>query len=152
MMGVTLHSERCNFTSQRLPLCTASSNDLSGSQISNIFLPHIEWVTFCRWEFYIPYENQLHSLREYTSFFTRIHFILVKNEVYSRIEHKILSAGNNYFPGLKILYSRQESIAINGRNKIKAISMGIQSILNHLVIKAGVNHPKIRSKISKMQK
>ena len=30
--------------------------------------------------------------------------------------------------------------------------MGIQSILNHLVIKAGVNHPKIRSKISKMQK
>ena len=51
--------------------------------------------------------------------------ILVKNEVYSRIEHKILSAGNKYFPGLKILYSRQESIAINVRNKIKAISMGI---------------------------
>ena len=103
----------------------ASSADLFESQISNIFLPHIEWVTFFRREFYIPYENQLHSLREYTSFFTRIHFILVKNEVYSRIGHKILSAGNNYFLGLKILYSRQETIAINGRNKIKAISMGI---------------------------
>ena len=30
--------------------------------------------------------------------------------MYSRIEHKILSAGNKYFPGLKILYSRQENI------------------------------------------
>ena len=116
------------------------------------FLPHIEWVTFCRREFYIPYENQLHSLREYTSFFTRMHFILVRNVVGSRIEHKILSAGNKYFPGLKILYSRQESIAINGRNKIKAMSMGIQSILNHLIIKAGVNHHKSKSKNSKMRK
>ena len=125
MMGVTLYSKRCNFASWWLLFCMASSADLFGSQISNIFLSHIEWVTFCRREFYIPYENQLHSLREYTSFFTRIHFILVKNEVYSRIEHKILSAGNNYFPGLKILYSRQERIAINVRNKIKAISMVI---------------------------
>ena len=74
---------------------------------------------------YILPPRILHSLREYTSFFTRIHFILVKNEVYSGIEHKILSAGNKYFPGLKILYSRQENIAINVRNKIKAISMGI---------------------------
>ena len=147
-MGVTLHSKRCNFASQWLRLCIAPSNDLFESQISNIFLPHIEWVTFFRWEFYIPYENQLHSLREYTSFFTRMHFILVKNEVHSRIEHKILSAGNKYFPGLKILYSRLESIAINGRNKIKAISMGIQSILNHLIIKVGVNHHKNRSKSS----
>ena len=133
-------------------LCIAFSAGLFGSQISNKFLPHIEWVTFCRREFYIPYENQLHSLREYTSFFTRIHFILVKNEVYSRIEHKILSAGNNYFLGLKILYSRLENIAINVRNKIKAISMGIQSILNHLIINARVNHHKSRSKISKMRK
>ena len=125
LMGVTLHSKRCNFASWWLLLCIASSAGLFGSQISNIFLPHIEWVTFFRREFYIPYENQLHSLREYTSFFTRIHFILVRNEVYSRIEHKILSAGNNYFPGLKILYSRQETIAINVRNKINAISMGI---------------------------
>ena len=125
MMAVTLHSKGCNFASQWLLFCMASSTDLFGSQIFNVFLSHIEWVTFCRREFYIPYENQLHSLREYTSFFTRIHFILVRNEVYSRIEHKILSAGNKYFPGLKILYSRQESIAINGRNKIKAISMGI---------------------------
>ena len=125
LMFVTLHSKSCNFASWWLLLCMASSNDLFGSQISNIFLSHIEWVTFCRWEFYIPYENQLHSLREYTSFFTRMHFILVRNVVGSRIEHKILSAGNNYFPGLKILYSRQESIAINGRNKIKAMSMGI---------------------------
>ena len=125
MMGVTLYSESCNFASWWLLFCMASSTDLFGSQIFNIFLPHIKWVTFCRREFYIPYENQLHSLREYTSFFTRIHFILVKNEVYSRIEHKILSAGNNYFLGLKILYSRLENIAINVRNKIKAISMGI---------------------------
>ena len=122
---VTLHSESCHFASWWLLLCMASSAELFGSQISNRFLPYIEWVTFCRREFYIPYENQLHSLREYTSFFTRIHFILIKNEVYSRIEHKILSAGNNYFLGLKILYSRQENIAINVRNKIKAISMGI---------------------------
>ena len=67
----------------------------------------------------------LHSLRKPTTFLTRIHFILVGNVVDSRIEHKIFSAGNNYFPGLKILYSRQETIAINGKNKIKAISMGI---------------------------
>ena len=133
-----MHFNGCHFASQRMLLCIASSNDLFGSQISNIFLPHIEWVTFCRREFYIPYENQLHSLREYTSFFTRIHFILVRNVVDSRIEHKILSAGNNYFLGLKILYSRQESIAINVRNKFKAISMVIQSILNHLIIKVGV--------------
>ena len=125
MMGVTLYSKSCNFASWWLLLCMASSAGLFGSQISNIFLPHIEWVTFCRREFYIPYENQLHSLREYTSFFTRIHFILVKNEVYSRIEHKILSAGNKYFPGLKILYSRQGSTAINSRNKSKAVSMEI---------------------------
>ena len=144
----TLHSKGCNFASQWLLLCLASSAELFGRPISNIFLPHIEWVTFCRREFYIPYENQLHSLREYTSFFTRIHFILVRNEVYSRIEHRILSAGNNYFLGLKILYSRQETIAINVRNKIKAISMGIQSILNHLIIKAGVTHHKNRSKSS----
>ena len=147
-MAVTLHSKGCNFASWWLLFCMASSTDLSGNQISNRFLPYIEWVTFFRWEFYIPYENQLHSLREYTSFFTRIHFILVKNEVYSRIEHKILSAGNNYFLGLKILYSRQESIAINVRNKIKAISMGIQSIMNHLIIKVGVNHHKIRGNSS----
>ena len=121
----SLYLDACFFTSQKLLFCMASSAGLFGSQIFNIFLPHIEWVTFCRREFYIPYENQLHSLREYTSFFTRIHFILVRNEVYSRIEHKILSAGNKYFLGLKILYSRQESIAINVRNKIKAISMGI---------------------------
>ena len=152
MVGVTLHFKRCNLTSWWLFLCTASSNDLFRSQTSNIFLPHIEWVTFCRREFYIPYENQLHSLGECTSFFTRIHFILVKNEVYSRIEHKILSAGNNYFPGLKILYSRLESIVISVRNKIKAISMGIQSIFNHLIVKVGVNHHKSRSKISKMRK
>ena len=125
LMVATLHFDVCNFASWWLLLCMASSNDLFGSQISNIFLPRIEWVTFCRREFYIPYKNQLHSLWEYTSFFTRIHFILVRNEVYSRIEHKILSAGNKYFPGLKILYSRQGSIAINGRNKFKAISMGI---------------------------
>ena len=124
-MGVTLHSKRCNFASQLFLFCIASSNVLFGSQISNIFLPHIELVTLCRREFHIPYENQLHSLREYTSFFTRMHLIFGKNIVDSRIEHKILSAGNNYFPGLKILYSRQETIAINVRNKIKAISMGI---------------------------
>ena len=130
----------------------APSNDLFGSQISNIFLSHIEWVTFCRREFYIPYENQLHSLGEYTSFFTRIHFILVRNVVDSHIEHKILSAGNNYFPGQKMLYSWQETIAINVRNKIKAISIGILSILNHLILKAGVNHHKCRRKISKIWK
>ena len=147
-MVVTLHLDGCNFAMKWLLLCMASSTDLFGSQISNIFIPHIEWVTFCHREFYIPYENQLHSLREYTSFFTRIHFILVRNEVYSRIEHKILSAGNNYFPGLKILYSRLENTAINGRNKIKAISTAIQAILNHLIIKVGVNHPKSRDKSS----
>ena len=152
MMGVTLHSKSCNFASWWLFLYTASSAGLFGSQISNSFLPYIEWVTFCRREFYIPYENQLHSLREYTSFFTGIHFILVRNEVYSRIEHKILSAGNKYFPGLKILYSRQGNASISVRNKFKAISMVIQSILNHLIIKVGVNHHKSRSKISKMRK
>ena len=152
MMGVTLHSKRCNFASWWLLFCMASSNDLFGSQIFNSFLPHIEWVTFCRREFYIPYENQLHSLRECTSFFTRMHFILVKNEVYSRIEHKILSAGNKYFLGLKILYSRQGNASISVRNKFKAISMVIQSILNHLIINARVNHHKSRSKISKMRK
>ena len=125
LMVASLHLDGCFFASWRLLLCMASSTDLFGSQIHNIFLPHIEWVTFCHREFYIPYENQLHSLWEYTSFFTGMHFILVKNEVHSRIEHKILSAGNKYFPGLKISYSRQESIAINGRNKINAISMGI---------------------------
>ena len=77
-----------------------------------------------------------------------MHFILVRNVVDSHIEHKILSAGNKYFPGLKILYSRQETIAINVRNKIKAISMGIQSIFSHLIIKVGVNHHKNRSKSS----
>ena len=118
----TLHLNGCHFASWWLLFCMASSTDLFGSQSFNRFLPYIEWVTFCRREFYIPYENQLHSLREYTSFFTGIHFILVKNEVYSRIEHKILSAGNKYFPGLKILYSRQENASINVRNKIKAIS------------------------------
>ena len=55
-----------------------------------------------------------------------MHFILVRNEVYSRIEHKIFSAGNNYFLGLKILYSRQESVTINVRNEFKAISMTVQ--------------------------
>ena len=57
--------------------------------------------------------------------FTRMHLFLVRNVVDSHIEHKILSAGNNYFPGQKILYSRQGSIEINVRNKIKAITMGI---------------------------
>ena len=77
-----------------------------------------------------------------------MHFILVRNIIGSRIEHKILSAGNNYFPGLKILYSRQGNASISVRNKIKDISMGIQSILNHLIIKVGVNHHKNRSKSS----
>ena len=30
--------------------------------------------------------------------------------------------------------------------------MGIQSILNHLIIKVGASHPKSRGKISKMRK
>ena len=81
-----------------------------------------------------------------------MHFILVRNVVGSRIEHKILSAGNKYFPSLKISYSRQGNASINVRNKIKAISMEIQSILNHLIIKVGVNHSKSRSKNSKMWK
>ena len=127
-------------------LCIAFYASLYGNQSSNIFLLHIEWVTFYRREFYIPYENQLHSLREYTSFFTRINFILVKNEVYSHIEHKILSAGNKHFPGLKILYSRQENASISVRNKFKAISMGIQSILNHLILKAGVKTQRCESR------
>ena len=54
-----------------------------------------------------------------------MHLIFVRNVVDSHIEHKILSAGNNYFPGQKMLYSWQETIAINVRNKIKAIFMGI---------------------------
>ena len=93
-----------------------AENTKFSSQENNCFQPR---------EFYSQYENQLHSLREYTSFFTGMHFILVKNEVYSHIEHKILSAGNNYFPGLKILYSRQGNASINVRNKFKAISMVI---------------------------
>ena len=152
LIVVTLHFDSCYFAFWWLILYTASSTDLFGSRNSNKFLLHIEWVTFCRREFYIPYENQLHFLREYTSFFTRIHFILVRNVVGSRIEHKILSAGNNYFPGLKILYSRLENASISVRNKIKPISMGIQSIFIHLIIKVGVNYPKSRSKISKMRK
>ena len=152
LMFVTLHLDVCNFASWWLQLCMASSTDLFGSQVSNKFLPHIEWVTFFHWEFYIPYENTLHSLPEYTSFFTRMHLIFGRNVVDSRKECKILSAGNNYFLGLKILYSRQENASISVRNKFKAISMVIQSILNHLIIKVGVNHPKSRSKISKMRK
>ena len=113
---VTLHPERCYFASRWLLFRFASSAELFGSQVSNIFLPRIERVTFCCREFYIPYENQLHSLREY----------------------KILSAGNNYFPGLKISYSRQGNASINARNEFKALFMEIQSILNHLIIKAGV--------------
>ena len=151
-MVATLHFDVCNFASWWLLFCMASSTELFGSQIFNIFLPHIEWVTFCRREFYIPYENQLHSLREYTSFFTGMHFIFGRNVVDSRKEYKILSAGNKYFLGLKILYSRQGNTSISVRNKIKAISMGIQSILNHLIIKAGVNHHKSRGKNSKMWK
>ena len=125
LMVVTLHSKKCNFVSWWLLFCMASCNDLFESQISNIFLPYIEWVTLCRRQFYTPYENELHSLRECTSFFTGIHLILVRNAVGSRIGHKILSAGNNSFPGLKILYSRQGNASINVRNKIKAIFMGI---------------------------
>ena len=147
-----MHFNGCHFAPQRMLLCIASSAGLYGSQIYNKFLPHIEWVTFCHREFYIPYENQLHSLREYTSFFTGIHFILVRNVVDSRIEHKILSAGNNYFPGLKISYSRQGNGSISVRNKIMAISMEIYPIFNHLIIKVGVNHYKSRSKNSKMRK
>ena len=111
-----------------------------------------ENFTFLTKTNYIPYENTLHSLREYTSFFTGIHFILVRNVVGSRIEHKILSAGNKYFPGLKILYSRQGNASISVRNKIMAISMEIYPIFNHLIIKVGVNHYKNRSKNSKMRK
>ena len=158
-MVATLHSKRCNFASWWLLFCMASCNDLFESQVSNIFLPYIEWVTLCRREFYIPYENELHSLRESTSFFTGIHLILIRNVVDSRIGHKILSAGNNYFPGLKILYSRQGNASINVRNKIRAIFMAVQSIFNHLIVKVGVNHhkrevnhPKNRSKNSKMRK
>ena len=133
-------------------LCIASSAELFGSQISNRFLPYIEWVTFCRREFYIPYENQLHSLREYTSFFIGTHLFFVRNVVGSRIESKILSAGNKYFPALKIPCSRQGNASINGWNEFKAIFMVIQSILNHLIIKIGVNHHKSRSKNSRMRK
>ena len=145
-----MHFNGCHFASRWVLFCMASSAGLFGSQFFNIFLPHIECVTFFRREFYIPYENQLHSLREYTSFFTRMHLIFGRNVVGFHKECKIFSAGNKYFPGLKILYSRQGSIAINVRNKIKAISMGIFSILDHLILKAGVNHHKCRRKISKI--
>ena len=69
-MVASLQFDVCNFAMKWLLLCMASSTDLFGSQVFNIFLPHIERVTFYHREFYIPYENQLHSLREYTSFFT----------------------------------------------------------------------------------
>ena len=78
-----------------------------------LFLPLIvilscrEYKIFWPRKYLFPAERILCSIREYTSFFTRIHFILVRNVVGSRIEHKILSAGNKYFPGLKILCSRQ---------------------------------------------
>ena len=114
--------------------------------------PCREYKIFRPGKYLFPAERILCSIREYTSFFTRIHFILVRNVVGSRIEHKILSAGNNYFLGLKILYSRQENVSINVRNKIKTISMGIQAILNHLIVKVGVNHHKSKSKNSKMRK
>ena len=120
-----LHPETCCIASRWMLLCIAFSTEPFGSKVSNKFLPHIERVTLCRREFYISYEKQLHFLREYTSLFTGIHFILVRNVVGSRKEHKILSAGNNYFPGLKILCSRQGCIAISGRNKCKAISVGV---------------------------
>ena len=38
----------------------------------------------------------------------------------------------------------------NGTNKIKTIFMGIQVILNHLIVKVGANHHKRRIKISKV--
>ena len=141
---VALHPDGCSFAWPPPLICPEAKSPTFFFLILNELHSAAENFTFLTKTNYIPYENTLHSLPEYTSFFTRIHFILVKNEVYSRIEHKILSAGNNYFPGLKILYSRQESIAINVRNKIKAIFMGIQSIFSHLIIKAGADHPKSR--------
>ncbi len=149
-MVVTLHPDGCLFASLPSLFCLEAKYPTFFFLILNELHSSAESFTFLTKTNYIPYENTLHSLREYTSFFTRIHFILVRNEVYSRIEHKILSAGNKYFPGLKILYSRQESVTINGRNKIKTIFMGIQAILNHLIVKVGVNHHKRRIKISKV--
>ena len=61
-MVTTLQFDVCNFAMKWLLLCMASSAELFGSQVFNIFIPHIERVTFCRREFYIPYENALHSL------------------------------------------------------------------------------------------
>ena len=147
LMVATLHLDVCNFASWWLQLYTPKDVTLHPNGCFFAWLPPLICLEakFSIFFFLIlnelhsaagnftfltrinctPYENTLHSLREYTSFFTRIHFILVRNVVGSRIESKILSAGNKYFPGLKILYSRLENIAINGRNKIKAISMGI---------------------------
>ena len=123
-MGASLHFNGCFFASWWMLFRFASSADLFRSRNSNKFLPHIEWVTFCRREFYIPYENQLHSLRECTSFFTRIHFILVRNVVDSRIEHKILSAGNNYFLGLKICILGREMLQSASETKSKLYPWG----------------------------
>ena len=61
-MVASLQFDVCNFAMKWLLFCMASSTDLFGSQVFNIFIPHIERVTFCRREFHIPYENALHSL------------------------------------------------------------------------------------------
>ena len=142
------HPDNCNFAPWWVLLCTPKDATLHLDGCFFALLPPMNFLeaksstffflilnelhstaenfTFLTKTNDIPYENTLHSLREYTSFFTRIHFILVRNVVDSRIEHKILSAGNNHFPGQKILYSRQENIAINVRNEFKAISMTVQ--------------------------
>ena len=44
------------------------------------------------------------------------------------------------------------SEALAAAFNFKAISMVVQSIFSHLIIKVGVNHHKSKSKISKMRK
>ena len=126
LMFVTLHSESCNFTPKRLSLCTPMDASLHGFLHWSFWKPNLQHFSSSYWMSYILPPRILHSLREYTSFFTRMHLIFGRNVVGFHKECKIFSAGNKYFPGLKILYSRLENIAINVRNKIKAISMTVQ--------------------------
>ena len=91
LMVATLHHDGCYFTLRKLQLCIPMVAFLHGFLHWSFCKPNLQHFSSSYWMSYILPPRILHSLRECTSFLTRIHFILYLNTLHSRKEWSVFS-------------------------------------------------------------
>lgn len=91
LMFVALHHDGCYFALQKLQLCFLMVASLHGFLQWSFWKPNLQHFSSSYWMSYILPPRILHSLRKPTTFLTRIHFIPYENTLHSRKEWSVFS-------------------------------------------------------------